>query len=100
MLVFNNNVGQETRAAHAHFATRISRDDQAQLALGFRTLPGRRRGCASSKGCFRAGPMSPLSGLPVVRAAFLSHGYAVGYMTSPAARARFGLPRCKARPLT
>jgi hypothetical protein len=35
--------------------------------------------------------MSPLEGLPVVKAAFLSHGYAVGYTTSPAARARFGL---------
>jgi hypothetical protein len=36
--------------------------------------------------------MSPLPGLPFITPAFLPHGYAVGYMTSPAARARFGLP--------
>jgi hypothetical protein len=40
----------------------------------------------------KPGRMLSLAGLPVVRATSLSHGYAVGFMTSPAARARFGLP--------
>ena len=54
--------------------------------------PGCWYSCAPSKGFFRAGQTSPLPGLPVVTAAFLPHGYTVGYRTSPAARARFGLP--------
>ena len=42
--------------------------------------------------------MSPLPGLAVVLAAFLSHGYAVGYTTTPATRARFGVPALQASP--
>ena len=36
------------------------------------------RRCVPSRGPIEMGPMSPLPGLPVVTAAFLSHGYAVG----------------------
>ena len=82
------------RSGRRHLAHGDSRGMRMSITDSFSPV-----GAASGQD-FKVGRMSPLSGLPIVTAALLSHGYAVGYMTSPAVRARLGLPRCKTRPLT